>query len=766
MKKLRKGNENDLLSSNQLKVQMKYRFLVILALLSLCSAGQISPTLTVPSGHKGLVRNCYFTPNDKYLVSTDEDHVLCIWDGDDGRQLFTLRDSAASFRKVQINNATTFITALTDSGRLYIIDFGTLKIKAIQDSVTDYSLHQKEEIIFLIKSYSTIYKYNPKNYALKKIRYSTTLSPVSIIALSQTEACVQDETKGVFIINEVTGKALPLVTSRTSNLRLHDYHPETGYLLCTDFNSSGGNLTYYNIEAKSRSVKGQIALQGQYRNPQCIYTADNKIFIAANLSEDPDGMMATEPVSLYSFKTGREIKKLGSEYVSDLGEMNLNFSRSSLVAEKMPDFENQLFFRFNFLQNSVDIAMGKKYDSEDKLKFACANSSKKIAIFNKALLLPGIYPDGVAGWEGLKGIKKYSELNINLFPVTSVASGDKNERKIGFLFSEETALNDSVVFTTAPYDLSNNLYAGILYYMKNGFAADSLKFSFEYMANPSPGSNKLFWSRENNFYALDIASRTITDSLTFLPRVIIRNIRQAGGNVLITREDSLANPQYGILRYNIFQKKIIDTAFYYGGDFFKPYDEINYAHHTEGLFPDLAVKDYDYIHNTLFEYPFFYGRVDSVAVLDSVGEISSYQAVQQVPYLKIISDTDSPDANELDIIDKVENFRIQQVRYWDNNCYLVMSSQNKIFLYSLSQDSVLKKIYCVTDIYSKLFTLKNKQILVSNKNRNDVYVIDIDLGKIIAHLNGYFNPVILQPDGLLLLQDAASGSYNVYNEKN
>ncbi|MBK7561602.1 MAG: hypothetical protein IPI68_08775 [Chitinophagaceae bacterium] len=153
---------------------------------------------------------------------------------------------------------------------------------------------------------------------------------------------------------------MPLVTSRTSNLRLHDYHPETGYLLCTDFNSSGGNLTYYNIEAKSRSVKGQIALKGQYRNPKCLYTADNKVFIAANLSEDPDGMMATEPVSLYSFKTGREIKKLGSEYVSDLGEMNLNFSRSSLVAEKCPTLKTSysfvlIFYRIQLISQWVKI---------------------------------------------------------------------------------------------------------------------------------------------------------------------------------------------------------------------------------------------------------------------------------------------------------------------------------------------------------------------------------------------------------------------------
>lgn len=102
----------------------------------------------VPRGHKDIVRNCFFTPNDKYLVSTDDDHVLCIWDGDDGRQLFILRDSLASFNKIEINKAGSVIAACTDSGQLYIIDFIQLQVKARFYNIAAFSMNKGDGSIF------------------------------------------------------------------------------------------------------------------------------------------------------------------------------------------------------------------------------------------------------------------------------------------------------------------------------------------------------------------------------------------------------------------------------------------------------------------------------------------------------------------------------------------------------------------------------------------------------------------------------------------
>jgi len=745
---------------------MKYFFLPFLAVLvwSLDSSGQIAPSLTVPQGHKGIVRNCYFTPNDKYLVSTDNDHVLSVWDGDDGRQLFTLRDSSASFRKVEINHACSIITALTDSGRLYLIDFRTLKIKVMLDSIMDYSLHKKEEIIFFIRNSGAIGKYDPKKNTEKKIRVTTNLEPVKIISLSSSETCIQDATKGIFIINEITGKAVPVVTDRYSGLTLHDYHPETGYLLCTGFKAGGDGITYYNIEAKSRTVKGQVVVKGQYRNPDCLYTADYRVFIAANLSEDPDGYIVTQPPTLMSFKTGGVIRELGTEYMFYLHEMNLNFSRRKLVTESNngPD---RLFFLHDLISNKKFYISGEKNENEKTSTFTCANNSKKVAVFNKDMLLPAIYSDGTFTGDQPVGFKKITDLKINFSSVDSKKPEARTEKKMGFLLAGETALNDSVVFTTAPYDLSHNLYAGIVYYLKNGQTSDSLKFPYEFLSAPLPGSGQLYWISENRFYAMDIATRAITDSIFFHPGIKIRNIRQAGGNVFIDREDSLANPQYATLRYNIFRKHVTDTVFH-DNCLFNCYEEINYSHRVEGYFISQAtVRDYDYIRNTVFEYPFFHGRVDTVAVYDSTGEISAYQAVFEVPYLKLITDASNPGEKQIDLSDKTENLRIQQIRYYDKDRYVIMSSENKLFLYSVSQDTVLKKISCPTGKYSKLFLLKNKHIVLSNENRNDSYILDMETGNTLAHVKGFFNPVINQPADILLLQDAAFNNYYVYNDR-
>ena len=127
---------------------------ICLLLGNYITEAQIAPSLTVPKGHKNNVRNCYFTPNDKYLVSTDYEHVLSIWDGDDGRQLFTFQDSAASFRKVEINKASNLIAALTDSGKLYLFHLNSLKAELLKDSVSDFSMQRNDGIIFMISSRS------------------------------------------------------------------------------------------------------------------------------------------------------------------------------------------------------------------------------------------------------------------------------------------------------------------------------------------------------------------------------------------------------------------------------------------------------------------------------------------------------------------------------------------------------------------------------------------------------------------------------------
>ncbi|MEO7923504.1 MAG: caspase family protein [Chitinophagaceae bacterium] len=734
----------------------------LLLLLPAYILGQIAPSLTVPRGHKDMVRNCYFTPTDRYLISTDYDHVLCIWDGDDGRQVFTLRDSTASFSKIEVNNSSTLITALTDSGKLYIIDFITLKIKKTEDSVVDYSLHRKEEVIFFAHRSGSIYKYTPKNNLVKKIRYAPNLQPEKLVTLSQTEICIQDNTKGIFIINETSGKVEQVRAATATSLKLHDYHSASGNLLCSYFDSYNNKVAIFNIDARTRSVKGKISLDRQYRGPDCLYTADATRIVATNVSGDPDGYLTMAPPVIYSFNTAR-IDTINSENTFQLNELNINYSGKNAVIKNSND-SDVIFGKYDFRHNTIDF-VSRQNITQDDPKFACANNSTKIAVFQKGILLPAIYPEGRIDPNKLTEIKKYNDLKINFWTTSSKAGNSSTEKKFDFLLANQTGLNDSTILSSRDsLDENSGFYTcsiGTIYKVQNGYTKDSIKFLFQHMARPYFNSGQLFWSLNNNFFILDIANLKISDSISFPPDSRIDHLQQRGTNVLINK-----SPGSYSCKYDIIQKKITDTAFIDMSSFIKPLDEINYSHRTEGMPSENAVKDYDYIQNTIFEYPFFYGRVDTVAVFDSVGEISSYQAVQAVPYVTVISNPDSPDAKQMDISAKIENMPVQQVRHWYNGFYVIMTKSNSLFLYSLLQDSVLKKINCITNQYSKLFIWeKNKNIIVSDENRNDVYIIDIVAGKIISHLKGFFNPLINQTDGLLLLQDAAFENYYVYTEK-
>ena len=399
----------------------------------------------------------------------------------------------------------------------------------------------------------------------------------------------------------------------------------------------------------------------------------------------------------------------------------------------------------------------------DYFTIACANKSRKVAIFNSEFLLPGIYPSGTVGAEGFTNVKKMANHRINFFPDDPTQQEKKAGRKIGFLAEEEVMLNDSVIF--ARYYSLEKGYEGMLYYLKKSQVIDSFRFRFDYLSNPLKGSTRIFMTRKNRFYALDIASRSLTDSLDLAPHILVRKLFQEGKSILIEREDSLANPKYGALRYNIREHRITDTVWDKGNELFTPQTELNYSHRIQGyMFQDMVVRDYDYDRNSLFEYPFQAGRVDTMAVVDSTGEISSYQAVQEVPYLRYTTGIDKADGDYREIGDKMENLQIGQARYWDDSCYLVLSTQNKLFLYSAALDSVIRTINCGTNRYSKLFPLPNKCMLISNENSNNSYIIDPAKGIVLANIKGFINPSIYQPGGFLILEDAAFGNYNIYRE--
>ena len=721
---------------------------------------QIAPSLTVPKGHKNNVRNCYFTPNDKYLVSTDYEHVLSIWDGDDGRQLFTFQDSTASFSKVEINKSSNLIAALTDSGKLYLFHLSSLKAELLKDSVSDFSMQKNAGTIFLISS-GSVYKYIPGRPVLKKLNTTPIINQAKIFALTGNEACVKEKDRDIFILNETTGRQLSIPGSK--NLALHDLHAETGFILCSEIKTSPESITYYNIEASSRTIRGRVSIKGKFRDPSCIYTSDHNIFLSTALSTDADEMIITNPPLLYSFKTGKVVREAGEKFVYSIDELQINSSRTAYITEQEPDIYLKIF-RQNFPGTaSSHVIFFNKVEKPDFFTIACANKSRKVAIFNSEFLLPGIYPSGTVGADGFTNIKKMATHRINFFPDDPKLQEKKAGRKIGFLAEEEVMLNDSVIF--ARYYSLEKGSEGMLYYLKKSQVTDSFRFSFDYLSNPLNGTTRLFLTRKNRFYELDIARRSLMDSFDLAPHILVRKLIQEGKSILIEREDSLANPKYGSLRYNIREHRITDTVWDKGDELFIPQTELNYSHRIQGyLHQDMVTRDFDYDRNSLFEYPFQAGRVDTMVVLDSAGEISSYQAVQEVPYLRYITGIDKAESDYREIGDKMESLQIGQVRYWDDSCYLVLSTQNKLFLYSAALDSVIRTINCSTNRYSKLFPLANKYMLISNENSNNCYIIDPAKGIIIANIKGFINPSIYQPGGFLILEDAAFGNYSIYRE--
>ncbi len=731
---------------------MKYFFLLFFSCLSFYSKGQISPSLTVPRGHKDIVRNCFFTPNDKYLVSIDDDHVLCIWDGDDGRQLFTLRDSAASFNKIEMNNSGSVIAAQTDSGQLYIIDFIHLKVKASFYNIAAFSMNKSDGIIYFINRDGQLNKCLAPAYTAVKTRYNKTLDPAKIFALSFSEIAVDDKKNGVLVININTGTSWTVSSPGLQTLKLFDYHP-AGYLLCVNQGFAG--ISVISVGTKSRTTNGTIRISESIRNYDCLFTANPQHVIITKLEgTDEMGSEFIEAPALYSLKSGKELMKIGSEYVSELREMNLNFSRRSVVTTTSPDYQHRFFIRYDFIKDTLTGVFDKNINQEANLKFTCANNSKKIALFNKDLLFPVIYPTGIVSFDNPGGIKKYNNLAVDIAKSPDKIKGTS----FSFLFSNETVINDSVrLVTTDTADTNSNLFTGIIYRRTGNVVTDSFRFLYHQLIKPYFNSENLFWSADSTFYMLDLSRLTLSDSHTF-KGMKIENLMKAGNDILIER-----------YKYNISQKKITDSTLFFHGSLLLPYKENNYSRHLEGYdFRSAEFNDYDYTNGIVWKYPFITDRVDTVAIYDTTGEISSYQAVMTEPYLRYES-LDMANDRYNSLSDEIENQPVLQVRYWDDSCYIIMTRQNNLFVYSLKKDTIIKKIDCPTSsvfrsLRSSMFIQDhNKYLIVSLKEQNACYIVNLVTEKIIAHLNGYYNPLIRQPADLLVLEDAAFGNYYVYN---
>lgn len=738
---------------------MKYYFLFFIAFLSICSRGQISPLLTVPRGHKEVVENCYFTPDDKYLISADYEKLLCIWDGDNGKQVLRLRDSLSSFIKIEINNSTSYIAALTSGGKLYVIDFRQLKWQVLRDSVLDFSMNRSTGSIFYIAKGYTLNKYDPVKSTIKKINRGKLLHAEKIIALSETTAVVQDAKEGVMILSN-DGALQPAGGPLSKKLKLYDYHP-AGYLLCGMSNSS--SLSLYRVGSKNGELKESVSIKGQVQNVSCQFLANPENFILTSIISNDDYSITTQSPAIYSFKTRKLVTEVGFDFIPSISQLNINFSGKNAVVVRQVGYTDRFFERYDFSSNTVSTVFRNRYDEENILRFACANNSKKIAVFSKELLLPVIYANGKIPSKAISGIKQYGTLSLDIPKNKDTTKA----ARFNFLYANEYLLNDSqkLVISEIP-DSASNLLTGILYTV-NKSGTDSNRFFYRELIKPSVNTREICWSDSNKFYVFDLSHFKILHSLSF-PGVKIESLAKEGRDILIEKSGSKEKA----LRYNITDKRVTDTVWESLDRVTRPYEEEDYSRRLEGFPISYAnIKDYDFKNGVVCSYPFEPFQVDTVAVLDTAFEVSEYKVMQRENYLRF-SFLHSPEKKDVYVSDEIANFGIQQVRYWDDSSYIIMTRQNKLLVYSLAKKTILKTIDCPTNTYpstssSRLFVQPhNKYLVVSDKEHNDCFIVDINKGTVVYHLNGFYNPLLRQPPNLLVLEDAAFGNYYIYNNKN
>jgi hypothetical protein len=462
---------------------------------------------------------------------------------------------------------------------------------------------------------------------------------------------------------------------------------------------------------------------------------------------------------LYSLKTGSLISSLGGS-VYELSSYNLNSSLTRFAYKPGFDSPFSEYYVLSDLLKNERRFIGRARKREEFVQFACANNEKKIAVFNVGLLLPVIITDSLPEDLSEIGIRKYNDIKLDL----DQDGGLTRNIPKGAL-KEEIVVNDSTIFYEPGEQDSNYNHQRVLY-RKKAKETDSFQVNFDLVVRPLTGSKEVYWTREKMFYVFDLGRFQLADSFALKEEEDPEEIYPYGNEIIIKRK---YKERIGFLayRYNTVERRITDTAWkYYDAYVFNPCYEKDYTHLVTG-FPisDAVCKDIDHPRDITWEYYFISGRVDTVAVLDSNGEISSYVAKEAVSFLRYKKGSDEY-APSIDITEKIGQSTPLQVRYWKDNKYAILVKQGLLLIYNMITDSVERSLPCNVNNWStKLFILSDGNFLVSNKDKNDSYVIDPSGGRPTQHLTGYYNPDIRQNKYLLILQDASFGNFYIYSLK-
>ncbi len=686
-----------------------------------CSSQSVAK-LIVPVGHKGPVKNCYFSPNDQYLVSTDLEHALCIWDGNNGRQLFKLRDTTGQFWKVAFNSTSTELAAISDS-TIYIIDFLKLAIIKTISRVSDFSFSPDGSCLFYIVNGKDLgsFSTNGKSRLMNNGKLIK-----KILATSKNVVVAQEDENTITELDLQNNKRQIFYKTPLHVLNLLDYDPQHKEVLIAGIFKFSGKATVSSLalQTKMPVKKMEVTAEENIVSLKGCYTYSSDHILIQYRTVDIDGFMYSFHGPLIcSWKIKKDIYKLLPDYDETLfvewEDFNINVARNAIARKVTPMSSDKSFLiQYNFTKQRRSLGIANLDDNG--FAFANANKSSKTAIFKDKILQPIIVLEKRPQYYTNDDLLKNAIHNL---PLHMDISQDNrgNKIKLTGLGQNEKILDDSTVYYESnELDTNNNYYGYIVRIKEN--KTDSFFFNFDKVISPNGGERKIYWSFHDSSYVFDLN---------------------------YFKEDK------GISK--------TEKQFYLKFYPFHPVFYKDYAHTVEGFSPhDWTITDLDLAKGIAWEYPFLTNSVDSVARFDSVGEIDGYMAFKKVPHLKIRKPGEEYGT---DIFEKTKNADdgFCQVRYWKNDQYAILSRSGQVFIYDMKLDSITASYSCTSGFNNQIFPDSNF-LIVSNKEKNESSIINITANQTTTVI-GFMPTDIRQIDGIIILQDASFGNYYFYSKK-
>lgn len=712
---------------------MRLTKLLLFIFLSTHCSSQSVAKLIVPVG-QAQVLNCYFSPNDQYLVSIDVDHALCIWDGNDGRQIFRFRDSLSSFSKVSFNSTSTLVAALSDS-TLYLIDFLKLTIRKRFTRVIDYSFSPDGSTLFFIEAGRTLVSFTETGQ-------QRSLSNVSknnfskIIGVSSVAALLQDGQREISMVDFRMNIKTPIKKSLDEQLKLLDYDLYRHQILIGIIARPHLNSSVRSIDLNSGKIITTIDLPNAEKimDIQASFLSRKDQVLIQFRTVDIDGFLYTfNGPSVYSWKIKKSVLELVETndregMFLELGNLNLNSARNRITKAKTPMESVYSYIMSYDLERNITLVVKKTAIKPGVTLsgevYAPANKSRKNALFRNDLVLPIITGQDSLENDPMTGAIKMEDLKLDL---AQIKNGNNGGLKGLPVF--EKAVNDSTTFyESKELDSSGQRFCYIIRNKPNG--ADSFYLNFDQVFPPYPNVKQFYWVQNDSLHVFDIEA--------FHP------IPAASAGIL----------------FNYFNSNFLSLR--------HPYYEPGYAHLIENDYYSVGsrewmIRDIDLNNQLTWEYPYQAGIVDTVAVMDSVGEISHYAAQRREDFLQFKRPGDKFGKN---IINKIRASEkgFSQVRYWKKDQHAILTKDGRLLIYNMALDSITGSLPCSKGDFNNLYRADSSLLLVSNKEKNETSFLDPEKNLSVT-VSGYFNPDIRQRDDIIILQDASFGNYYLYSKK-